>query len=93
MAVNMEHRESPCCTSPSIPFVPLPMAMFGMMTAFVCGAMFGAMVSHKRRMMMHGGHGGPIMHGGMKSHHHHGEGSPACCEPHGDWPRTPPTEQ
>jgi hypothetical protein len=85
--VSTEHGDSACpCTSPSIPLVPLPMAVCGMVIAFVCGATLGKMMSHKRGMMMHGGYGGPRMHGGMKGHHHHGEGSPACCEPHSEWP-------
>jgi hypothetical protein len=84
--VSTEHGDSACpCTSPSIPLVPLPMAVCGMVIAFVCGATLGKMMSHKRGMMR-GGFGGPMMHGGMKGHHHHGEGSPACCEPHGEWP-------
>jgi hypothetical protein len=57
-----------------------------MMMAFVCGAMLGTMMSHKRGMMMRGGSRGPMMHRGMKGHHHHGEGSPACCESHSEWP-------
>jgi hypothetical protein len=95
MTVNTENRGSSCCASPSIPVVPLPMAMFGMVIAFVCGAMLGTMMSHKRGMMMQGGHSGRMMHGGMKGHHHHGEGSAACCcEPHGEWqsPEAPPAE-
>lgn len=79
-----------------IPLVPLPMMVFGMMAAFMFGAMFGAMMGRRRQMMMHGGYGKPwMMHGGMRGHHHHGEGSPACCcDPHSDWPKSevPPME-
>jgi hypothetical protein len=91
MNVNMEKMDSSCCTSQSIPLVPLPMAVLGMMMAL----MFGMIMGRKREMMMHGGQGGMMkhgsqggmmMHGSKKHHHHHGDGAACCCEQPGDRP-------
>jgi len=87
--VNTDCNDSLCCSSPHVPFVPLPMMVFGMMMAF----MFGMMMGRKSHMMMHAGHGPMMLHGGMRGHHHHGEG-PACRESHDEWSaaHTPPME-
>ena len=67
-------------------FIPIPMAMFGVIVSFMFGATLGSMIS-RRSMMMGGMHGGG-MHGGWKhggwkmggmGHHHHGEGPPCTC--------------
>jgi len=74
-----------------VPMVPLPMAVFGVIVAFMFGATLGMMMGRKREMVMARGNwqgGRPWMRHGMKHHHHHGEGSPACCESHSDWPAT-----
>jgi hypothetical protein len=73
---------------PRVPFVPLPMAMFGAVVAFMFGATVGVTICRKRDMMMHGGmhHQKHWMQPGMRSHHHHGEGAPACREWHGEAP-------
>ena len=77
-----------------IPLVPLPMALFGMVVHFMFGVAFGMLLASRKQEIMHGGHGGMGMHGGMRHHHHHGEGSPACCDQHSEWPKldVPPIE-
>ena len=92
--MNMECKDAPCCSSPRVPFIPLPMAVVMAMMAFLFGAVVGTLASNKRAMMMRGGYGGPMMHGGMRGHHHHGDGAPACREWHGGGPpsESPPME-
>jgi hypothetical protein len=72
--------------------IPAPMAAFGAIIAFMCGAMMGVMMARKQHMMMRGGMmGGPMIGGGMMmgkgmpwkragmhGHHHHGYGGPPC---------------
>ena len=66
-------------------FIPLPMAMFGVLVSFMFGATIGSMMARKHAMMGPGMMGWKHrmgMHKGMR-HHHHGDG-PACrCS---DWP-------
>jgi len=88
--------DSPSMPCMRVPLIPLPIALFGTVVAFMFGATLGIAVSRRREMMMQGGmhgemHGGkPWMHRGMKPHHHHGHGTPACCEQHDEW-RSPET--
>jgi hypothetical protein len=93
---KQEGIDSPGMTWPRMLLVPLPMAMFGVVVAFMFGATLGMVMGRKREMMMRTGceGGKPWMHRGMKRHHHHGDGSPACRESHDDWPRSemPPTD-
>lgn len=93
--MNMENANSPWMGA-RIPFIPLPMAVVGMMLSFVFGAMAGKMMAHRRDMMMGQGYGGAMMHGGhgkmmghhgWKAHHHHAAGAaPCCCESGSEWP-------
>jgi hypothetical protein len=70
-----------------MPSVPLPMAVVGMVIAFMLGATIGMAKSRRHEMMPHHMHEGgkPWMGRGMKGHHHHGDGSAACCERHEGW--------
>ena len=74
---------------PQMLCIPLPMAMFGVVIAFMFGTTIGTMMGAKRGMMAaSGGHGGGKMwrHRRM-DHHHHGYGMPPCkCgEPKQEW--------
>jgi hypothetical protein len=81
---------------PRMFFIPIPMAMFGVIVSFMFGATIGAMIGKKcsggSGEMKWGGHRGGHAHGpggwghkmawkqAMMEHHHHGMG-PACrCE-------------
>jgi hypothetical protein len=72
---------------PSPLFLPVPMAVFGVLIAFMFGMTLGMMKGSKHSMgeMSHGGSPGgwepgkPWMKGAMRHHHHHHGGSPACC--------------
>lgn len=83
-------------------FIPAPMAAFGMIIAFMFGALIGAGMVKKRMMMarMYGGgmheggmHGGSWKQGKMMHHHHHGWGMPSCREQHEAWPEKSAEDQ
>jgi hypothetical protein len=64
---------------PPVMFLPAPMAFFGVLVAFMFGAVMGALLG-KKKMMMMGAMGGKRWGKGM--HHHHGFGMAPCrCEP------------
>ena len=64
-------------------FIPIPMAMFGMLTAFMFGATLGMLMGRKHSMM--GGPGHRMMMWKKGMHHHHGMGGP-CMMAHGEMP-------
>ena len=74
--------------------IPIPMAMFGMLTAFMFGANVGMMMGRKHPMMEgHGGGPDPMAWKhkmarlkAMKNHHHHGDGSACMCHERGGEP-------
>jgi len=71
-----------CCQGMQIFYVPIPMAMFGVLIAFMFGATCGTMWGKKQGMMGGGRH---HRMGWQRGHHHHGRGTPACCcEPHSE---------
>lgn len=81
--------ESECCEGMSPFFLPVPMAIFGVIVAFMFGVLIGSAASRRRAIMSGGWSGG--MHDkhskhGIRGHHHHGYGAPACREWHDDWP-------
>ncbi len=67
-------------------FIPIPMAMFGVLTAFMFGASLGAMLGRKHAAMGTSGHGmmawkHPMGMGTMgMGHHHHGAGPSCRCD-------------
>jgi len=58
-------------------FVPVPMAVFGVLIAFMFGRSMGETGHGDWSAGM--GRGKPWMKGGMRHHHHHGAGTTACC--------------
>ena len=83
-----EGTGSGCCEGMSPFFLPVPMAIFGVVVAFMFGVLVGSAVSRKRAMMMSGGWSGGMHSKHIRGHHHHGHGALACRERHDDWPRT-----
>lgn len=71
-----------CCQGMRMFYVPIPMAMFGVLIAFMFGATLGTMWGRKQGMMGGGRH---HRMGWRRGHHHHGYGMAACCcEPQGE---------
>jgi hypothetical protein len=75
---------------PPVFAIPFPMAMFGMLTAFMFGANMGAMMGRKMAVMNPAGSEHDAMawkrkvaaFQAMKGHHHHGDGPACTCR---DW--------
>lgn len=68
----------------SVMSIPMPLAMFGVVTGFMLGMLLGVMKGKQAGMMMSGGHGMHAKKMWKKMHHHHGYGMPACCAEHGE---------